>query len=47
MSIAFAHQISQGNWNLTMRDMERDIIPMCKANGITIGTPSLRIPDQV
>jgi len=24
-------------WNLGVRDMERDIIPMCRANGMSIG----------
>ncbi|WVQ86211.1 hypothetical protein IAT38_008379 [Cryptococcus sp. DSM 104549] len=28
--------VYQGAWNLGMRDMERDIIPMCRANGMSI-----------
>lgn len=28
--------ISQGSWNLLQRDLERDIIPMCRANGMSI-----------
>ncbi|ORY28954.1 putative aryl-alcohol dehydrogenase [Naematelia encephala] len=28
--------IYQGAWNLMMRDMERDIIPMCRMNGMSI-----------
>lgn len=28
--------IYQGAWNLLMRDMERDIIPMCRTNGMSI-----------
>jgi len=29
---------SQGRWNLAQRDMERDIVPMCRHNGMAIGT---------
>ncbi|WWC65013.1 uncharacterized protein I303_107627 [Kwoniella dejecticola CBS 10117] len=28
--------VYQGSWNLCKRDMERDIIPMCRANGMSI-----------
>ena len=28
---------SQGAFSLAMRDMERDIIPMCRNNGMSIG----------
>ncbi|WWD20886.1 hypothetical protein CI109_105363 [Kwoniella shandongensis] len=28
--------VYQGAWNLSMRDMERDIIPMCRAYGMSI-----------
>lgn len=28
---------SQGNWSLSLRDMERDIIPMCRAFGMAVG----------
>lgn len=28
----------QGYWSLAIRDMEKDIIPMCRANGMSIGT---------
>jgi hypothetical protein len=32
---------SQGNWNLALRDMERDILPMARAFGMAIGTSRL------
>ncbi|CAL1707562.1 unnamed protein product [Somion occarium] len=28
--------IYQGRWNVTLRDLERDIIPMCRAHGMAI-----------
>jgi len=28
--------VYQGNWSLALRDMERDIIPMCRAHGMAI-----------
>jgi aryl-alcohol dehydrogenase-like predicted oxidoreductase len=28
---------SQGRWNLAQRDLERDIMPMCRNNGMAIG----------
>ncbi|WWC98360.1 hypothetical protein V866_005251 [Kwoniella sp. B9012] len=28
--------VYQGSWNLSKRDMERDIIPMCRANGMSV-----------
>lgn len=29
--------VYQGLWNLGVRDLERDIIPMARANGMSIG----------
>lgn len=35
-----ADSSSQGLWNISERAMERDIIPMCRHNGMSIGTAS-------
>lgn len=29
--------VYQGLWNLGVRDLERDVIPMARANGMSIG----------
>ncbi|TYJ54957.1 hypothetical protein B9479_004369 [Cryptococcus floricola] len=45
--------IYQGNWNVAKRDMERDIIPMCRANGMSVaawgvlGQGKFKSPDEV
>lgn len=31
--------VYQGLWNLGVRDLERDVIPMARANGMSIGKP--------
>jgi hypothetical protein len=36
--------LSQGNWSLAKRDMERDIIPMCRAFGMAVGASIDSIP---
>lgn len=33
--------VYQGSWNLLKRDMEREIIPMCRANGMSIAPYSV------
>ena len=38
--LMIALRYSQGAWNLGVRDMERDIIPMCRNNGMAIGKSS-------
>ncbi|ODO07518.1 hypothetical protein L198_01097 [Cryptococcus wingfieldii CBS 7118] len=45
--------IYQGNWNVGKRDMERDIIPMCRANGMSVaawgflGQGKFKSPDEL
>jgi aryl-alcohol dehydrogenase-like predicted oxidoreductase len=45
VSLAEANVSSQGQWNLASRDFERDVLPMCRANGMGVGKSSqLSVP---